>query len=77
MDKINYAQFFQKFCLQDTFYTWFVITELHVWMLMVRFMAEGKDGREVRNRILQAMWVDVEHRAKKLGVSFMTSSILY
>lgn len=43
---------------------------------MVRFMAEGKDGREVRNRIVQAMWVDVELRAKKLGVSFMTSSIL-
>ncbi|KRT80705.1 hypothetical protein AMK59_5879, partial [Oryctes borbonicus] len=66
-DKINYVDFFEEFNLPDTFYSWFVITELHVWMLMVRCMAEGEDGRYVRNRIVQALWSDVGLRVKKLG----------
>ncbi|KAI4459687.1 ubiquinol-cytochrome c reductase complex assembly factor 1 family member [Holotrichia oblita] len=68
-DKIKYVDFFEEFNLPDTFYSWFVITELHVWMLMVRCMAEGDDGRYVRNRIVQALWSDVGLRVKKLGAS--------
>lgn len=68
-DNINYNEFFDEFALPDTFYSWFVITEIHVWMLMVRCMAEGEDGRVMRNSVVQAMWADVALRAKKLGVS--------
>lgn len=67
-DSISYDEFFNKYSLPDTFYSWFVITELHVWMLCVRTMAEGDDGRYTRNAILNAMWSDVDVRAKKLGV---------
>lgn len=66
-DNINYNEFFDEFALPDTFYSWFVITEIHVWMLMVRCMAEGEDGRVMRNSVVQAMWADVALRAKKLG----------
>ncbi|KAI4459676.1 ubiquinol-cytochrome c reductase complex assembly factor 1 family member [Holotrichia oblita] len=66
---IDKGTFFEEFNLPDTFYSWFVITELHVWMLMVRCMAEGDDGRYVRNRIVQALWSDVGLRVKKLGAS--------
>jgi cytochrome b pre-mRNA-processing protein 3 len=41
-------------------------------MLMVRAMAEGsesgQDGRVIRNGIVEALWADVNTRAKKLGV---------
>ena len=57
------------FNMPDTFYSWFLITELHVWMLMVRFMAEGAYGKVVRNNIVDAMWTDVMVRVNKLGVS--------
>lgn len=67
-DNVQYAEFFEKFCLPDTFNSWFIITELHVWMLIVRIMAEGEDGRYTRNCIVQALWADVDTRAKKLGV---------
>lgn len=67
-DKIAYSQFFEQYYLPDTFYSWFVVTELHVWMLLVRIMNEGEDGRFIRNCIVQAMWADVNIRAKKLGV---------
>lgn len=69
VDGINYANFFEEFALPDTFYSWFAVTELHLWMLSVRAMAEGDDGRFVRNCIAQALWSDVGLRIKKLGVN--------
>jgi cytochrome b pre-mRNA-processing protein 3 len=70
-DNINYMEFFDHFELPDTFNSWFVVTELHVWMLLVRAMAEGsengQDGRFLRNAIVEAMWSDVNTRSKKLG----------
>lgn len=72
-DQINYLEFFKRFELPDTFNSWFLVTELHVWMLLVRAMAEGsetgEDGRFLRNCIVEAMWADVGTRAKKLAVS--------
>ncbi|XP_037937589.1 ubiquinol-cytochrome-c reductase complex assembly factor 1-like [Teleopsis dalmanni] len=72
-DKINYLVFFRDFKLPNTFNSWFLVTELHVWMLLVRAMAEGsesgEDGRFLRNCIVEAMWGDVNMRAKKLGAN--------
>lgn len=74
-DKIVYPEFFDEFSLPNTFNSWFLVTELHVWMLLLRAMAEGsesgEDGRFIRNSIVEAMWADVNTRAKKLGVSIM------
>lgn len=70
-DSINYKAIFSQFNLPNTFNSWFLVTELHVWMLLVRAMAEGsetgEDGRFMRNCIVEAMWADVNSRAKKLG----------
>lgn len=70
-DQLNYTDFFDQFGMPNTFNSWFLITELHVWMLLVRSMAEGpeknEDGRFMRNTIVEAMWTDVSSRAKKLG----------
>uniref|UniRef100_A0A1Q3FH90 Putative ubiquinol cytochrome c reductase assembly protein cbp3 n=1 Tax=Culex tarsalis TaxID=7177 RepID=A0A1Q3FH90_CULTA len=70
-DSINYAEFFTLFRMPDTFNTWFLITELHVWMLLVRSMAEGAEkdaaGRFLRNCIVETMWTDVTTRARKLA----------
>ncbi|KAK1137258.1 hypothetical protein K0M31_001772 [Melipona bicolor] len=66
-DKLNYSIFFKDFNMSDTFFSWFLITELHVWMLMVRFMAEGKKGELVVKNIVEAMWQDVTVRIGLLG----------
>ncbi|XP_058463283.1 ubiquinol-cytochrome-c reductase complex assembly factor 1 [Malaya genurostris] len=70
-DCINYNEFFTHFNMPNTFNTWFLITELHVWMLLVRAMAEGSEkdaaGRYMRNCIVESMWNDVSNRAKKLS----------
>lgn len=68
-DQINYVEIFEELSLPDTFYSWFVVTELYIWMLSVRAMAEGIDGRHLRNGLVEAFWLDVAQRVKKLGVS--------
>jgi len=60
---------FVDFNLADTFFSWFLVTELHVWMIMVRYMADEKDGKLVRNHVVAAMWDDTKARVDNLGVS--------
>jgi len=54
--------------MADTFFSWFLVTELHVWMIMVRYMADEKDGKIVRNSAVAAMWEDTRARVENLGV---------
>lgn len=69
VDQIDYPKFFQQFNMENSFYSWFLVTEIHVWMLMVRAMAEKTVFKQLRNSIVEAMWRDVELRTKKLGHS--------
>lgn len=74
-DKIDYEYFFKVCKMPDTFNSWFLITELHVWMLLVRAMAEGCEkgsiGREMRNDIVEALWADVATRTKQFRVNLI------
>lgn len=36
LDDLDYHEFYRYFELPDTFNSWFVITELHIWMLLVK-----------------------------------------
>jgi cytochrome b pre-mRNA-processing protein 3 len=60
-------KFFRVFDMPDTFYSWFLVTELHVWMLCARLMNEGDYGRIVRNSVVEALWQDCDQRAKSIG----------
>lgn len=60
--------FFVDFNMADTFFSWFLITELHVWMIMVRYMVDDKDGKIIRNNTVGAMWQDTTARIENLGV---------
>lgn len=63
---------YSELALPDTFNSWFLITELHLWMMFIRLMKEGAEGSMIRNFIMEALWNDVEYRSKKLGhVSFL------
>lgn len=79
--KVAYNEWFEILDLPDTFASWFTITELHVWLLLVRYMAEDVtasstqkkkyvkgDGHFVRNCIIEALWADVANRIKLLDV---------
>merc|ERR1719342_1181405 len=60
-------KFMETFDMPDTFYSWFLVTELHVWLLGSRLMGEGDEGRIVRNAMVEALWIDCDNRAKALG----------
>ena len=61
--------FFVDFNMPDTFVAWFLVTELHVWMIMTRYMADEKNGKAIRNYAVAAMWQDTQARIENLGVS--------
>ncbi|XP_020281419.1 ubiquinol-cytochrome-c reductase complex assembly factor 1 isoform X2 [Pseudomyrmex gracilis] len=67
LGQIDYPFFFKYFNMPDTFCSWFLVTELHVWMIMVRYMAEGKTGKAIRNHIAMTLWSDLKARVDKLG----------
>uniref|UniRef100_A0A0A9Z740 Ubiquinol-cytochrome c reductase complex chaperone CBP3 n=1 Tax=Lygus hesperus TaxID=30085 RepID=A0A0A9Z740_LYGHE len=71
-DQIDYAAFMTKLEMPDTFNSWFMLTELHVWMLMARLMANPYEGRTLRNFLVEALWKDVTTRSKKLGSEHMS-----
>ncbi|XP_047526028.1 ubiquinol-cytochrome-c reductase complex assembly factor 1 [Pieris napi] len=77
-EKVCYQEWFDILELPDTFASWFIITELHVWLILVRYMAEDVtvagekkkmvkgDGHFVRNCVIEALWADVANRIKLL-----------
>lgn len=80
-EQVAYLEWFEELELPDTFVSWFTVTELHVWLLLVRYMAEDVastgtekkkyvkgDGHFVRNCIIEALWADVGNRIKLLEV---------
>lgn len=56
--------------MPNTFNSWFLVTELHLWMLMTRAMCEGsgaeEDGRFIRNQLVIIAWKDVDIRLAQL-----------
>lgn len=66
-DNVDYPEFIKRFELPNSFNSWFLITELHVWMLMVRAMSEKEHGEFIRNCIVEAMWRDAVLRTKKMA----------
>ncbi|RUO96917.1 hypothetical protein BC936DRAFT_141263 [Jimgerdemannia flammicorona] len=54
--------------LPDNYQTWFAITQLHVWMLMVRLRAE-KDGKIYTQELVNRLFEDAEERMRGHGHS--------
>lgn len=72
-DKIPVEIFFDELNISDSFYSWFVLTELHVWMMMCRLMAEGKEGRFARNELVKMLWEDCGERLKLYKINSKNS----
>lgn len=68
VEGLDYGKFYEAAGMPDTFQSWFLINQLHVWMCLVRLKPEGKDGRYMYRRMVQIFWDDVEERMKVMGV---------
>lgn len=69
--------FVTKFNMRDEFHSWFLITELHSWMLMVRAMAEEGHPVRIRDGISNVFWDDILRRAKALTTGKEVSAHMY
>ncbi|XP_068120010.1 ubiquinol-cytochrome c reductase complex assembly factor 1 [Hyperolius riggenbachi] len=69
VEKIDYDAFFEKCSLPDTLNSWFLVTQLHVWMCMVRMKQEGREGKYMCRFIVYSMWEDAEQRGKVMGIN--------
>lgn len=58
--------------LPDTFQSWFLVQQLHIWMLLVRSKTEGSDGKHFHKQLVQFFWQDVEHRMTLMRVEDVT-----
>ncbi|KAL0075239.1 ubiquinol-cytochrome C chaperone-domain-containing protein [Phycomyces blakesleeanus] len=54
--------------LPDNFQTWFSVTQLHVWMLMVRLRAEG-NGKLYTQELVNRFFDDAEDKIREYGIS--------
>lgn len=52
--------------MPDTFHSWFLVIELHMWMTSVRCSDEGKEGELIKQFSIEYMWEGAQKRAKKL-----------
>ncbi|KAM4622253.1 ubiquinol-cytochrome c reductase complex assembly factor 1-like [Discoglossus pictus] len=73
VERIDYDEFFEKCNLPDTLNSWFLVTQLHVWMCLVRMKQEGRSGKYMCRYIVHSMWEDVQQRGKVMGVSLIGS----
>lgn len=49
---------------------------LHMWMLLVRLRAEGKDGKALAQMVYEAFQDNVEARVRAEGVKVSSDSVL-
>ncbi|XP_029467473.1 ubiquinol-cytochrome-c reductase complex assembly factor 1 isoform X2 [Rhinatrema bivittatum] len=68
VERIDFDDFFERCSLPDTLNSWFLVTQLHVWMCLVRMKQEGRAGKYMCRYIVHAMWEDVEQRGKVMGI---------
>jgi len=73
-DQLDYKYWLDENKLGNNFASWFIVTELHIWMLLVRCMSDGDHGRLLMISIIDAMWSDVSVMAKKLS-SWLSSVV--
>jgi len=67
-DFINYEFFIKELDLPDNFLSWFLLMELHVWMVAVKCGQLGPEGFLVHTGLSTVMWEDVEARLKAIHV---------
>lgn len=63
----DFDHLIKEFALPDTFTSWYLMTNLHVWFFLVRLARETEDGPRVKKQLMYAMWLDANKRIKLLN----------
>lgn len=66
---IQFFNFIPEFEMPDTFASWFVVMELHIYILAARLFKQEVVGIHARDMLTDSFWDDVQFRSTRLGVS--------
>jgi cytochrome b pre-mRNA-processing protein 3 len=63
-------EFFNMACgLPESFQSWFLITQLHVWLCMVRLKGEDIAGKNLSQALFDCFIDDVEDHIRVIGIT--------
>jgi len=65
-DFIDFPHFITETGLPDVFNSWFVLLQLHMWIVYVKIAQMGPEGFLLKDYMYIQMWTDVEKRLKSL-----------
>ncbi|CAE1291014.1 CBP3 [Acanthosepion pharaonis] len=65
----DYFSMIHDLQMPDTYYSWHLISELHIWMVLVRLSTCEEEGKFIRGHFMKAFWEDVKKRSSKVGRS--------
>ncbi|XP_060586151.1 ubiquinol-cytochrome-c reductase complex assembly factor 1-like [Ruditapes philippinarum] len=63
----RYNNIYDYIDLPDTMASWHKLTCLHVWLIMVRVSTEGREGRILRDQVIENLITDTKAKARMLG----------
>ncbi|KAI8081878.1 ubiquinol-cytochrome C chaperone-domain-containing protein [Gilbertella persicaria] len=66
--ELNKGFYIQECNLPDNFQSWFAVTQLHVWMVMVHLRAEGQ-GKLYIQELVNRFFEDAEARIREHGIT--------
>ncbi|CAL1537516.1 unnamed protein product [Lymnaea stagnalis] len=61
-DFVDFSEFVKGVNLPDTFTSWFLLVQLHTWLVNVKLSQMGKEGVLLKKYMYTAMWQNVERR---------------
>ncbi|BFZ11162.1 hypothetical protein BsWGS_14201 [Bradybaena similaris] len=64
-DCIDFSEFVEALNIPDTFNSWFLLLQLHLWMVNVKLSQMGQEGAFIKVHMYKAMWQNIEERLKK------------
>lgn len=66
--EVDFEAFMKVFDMPDTYYSWWLVTEIHVWMMCVRLaVGNTPEGKHCRNFMVKQLYEEMEERAKKVA----------
>ena len=65
---VDTKEFFDFFDLPDTFRSWFLVSELHIYMICNRLLVgQTYDGNRIKIAVVKSLWEDCLERVKLLA----------
>ena len=65
---VTVDDFIEYFDMPDTFNSWFLIAELHLYMVSNRLMVnQSEEGKQISHAMQVSLWKDVSERVKVLA----------